>query len=55
MPPLAIAITWSQIGRVSCTWWLTMTLVSPRLWFRRWIRLMITPEAIGSSPVSGSS
>ncbi|KAG1271280.1 hypothetical protein G6F66_013613 [Rhizopus arrhizus] len=55
MPPLAMAITWSQIGRVSCTWWLTMMLVRPRLWLRRWIRLMITPEAIGSSPVSGSS
>src|SRR5690606_18705501 len=27
MPPLAITTAWSQIGRVSWTWWLTMMLV----------------------------
>src|SRR5690606_30210733 len=55
MPRLAVTSTWSAIGRVSRTWWLTMMLVSPSVALRREIRLMMTPEAIGSSPVSGSS
>src|SRR3546814_228601 len=53
--PLAITIARSATGSVSCTWWVTMMLVRPRLSLRREIRLMITPDAIGSSPVSGSS
>src|SRR5690606_31321558 len=53
--PLAITIARSATGSVSCTWWVTMMLVSPRLSLSRAIRLMITPDAIGSRPVSGSS
>src|SRR5690606_40709543 len=30
MPPLAITIARSAIGRVSCTWWVTMMLVRDR-------------------------
>ena len=53
--PLAMTTAWSQTGRVSRTWWLTTMQVSPRVWLSRRSRLMITPLAIGSSPVSGSS
>src|SRR5690606_33403006 len=55
MRPLAITSARSATGRVSCTWWLTMMLVRPRLALRRETRFMITPLAIGSRPVSGSS
>src|SRR5690606_7708079 len=50
MRPLAITSAWSATGRVSCTWWLTMMLVMPRLSLRRETRFMITPLAIGSRP-----
>src|SRR5690606_12083195 len=53
--PFAITSARSATGRVSCTWWLTMMLVRPRLALSRATRFMITPLAIGSSPVSGSS
>src|SRR5690606_21257018 len=29
--PLAMTIAWSATGRVSCTWWVTTMLVSPRV------------------------
>ena len=55
MVPLAMTTAWSQTGRVSRTWWLTTMQVRPKVWLSRRSRLMITPLAIGSSPVSGSS
>src|SRR5690606_26770998 len=50
--PLASTSARSAIARLSRTWWVTTMLVRPRVWLRREIRPMITPIAIGSSPVS---
>src|SRR5690606_38676292 len=46
MRPLAITSARSATGRVSCTWWLTMMLVRPRLSLSRATRFMITPLAM---------
>src|SRR5690606_35035131 len=52
LPPLASTTARSAMGRVSCTWWVTIRLVRPRRSLSSETRFMITPEAIGSSPVS---
>src|SRR5690606_11486055 len=55
IPPLANTSARSAISRLSRTWWVTTMLVRPSVWLRREIRPMITPIAIGSRQVSGSS